>query len=106
MFGKQEPIKRGSDGQWIEDERKGIGQFRRSMYLSQTRTRWVNFLHVFDCPDMTSDNQTERFRSALPTQSLAMMNSPLVMRTSKAFTEKLLEESKNNYDVAVNLYSN
>jgi len=103
MFGKQEPIKRGSDGQWIEDDRKGIGQYRRSLYVAQTRTRWVNFLHVYDCPDMTSDNQTERFRSALPTQSLAMMNSPLIMRTSKAFSEKLLEESKNNYDVAVNL---
>jgi hypothetical protein len=103
MFGKQEPIKRGPDGQWMEDDRKGLGQYRRSLYVSQTRTRWVNFLHVYDCPDMTSDNQTERFRSALPTQSLAMMNSPMVMRTSKAFAEKLLEESKNNYDVAVNL---
>jgi len=30
---------------------------------------------------------TERFRSALPTQSLALMNSPLVMRATKAFTE-------------------
>ena len=43
------------------------------------------FLHAFDCPDMTSDNQPERFRSSLPTQSLALMNNPLVMRTSKAF---------------------
>ena len=57
----------------------------------------------YDCPDMTSDNQTERFRSALPTQSLAMMNSPLIMRTSKAFAQKLIEQSNNNYDVAVNL---
>ena len=62
MFGKQEPIKRGPDGQWLEDN-QGSGAIRRSLYLAQTRTRSVAFLHVFDCPDMTSDNQPERFRA-------------------------------------------
>jgi Protein of unknown function (DUF1553)/Protein of unknown function (DUF1549)/Planctomycete cytochrome C len=103
MYGKQEPIKRGPDGQWLEDDKKGTGANRRSVYLAQTRTRWVNFLHVFDCPDMTSDNQAERFRASLPIQSLAMMNSPLVMRTTKAFTQKILEETNNNQQEAVNL---
>jgi len=102
MFGKPEPIKRGPDGQWLEDP-AGAGQARRSLYLTQTRTRSVAFLHAFDCPDMTSDNQSERFRSSLPTQSLALMNNPLVMRTSKAFTQEVLEKSKNNYDQAVTL---
>ena len=102
MYGPQVQIKRGPDGQWLEDEKKTInGANRRSLYLAQTRTRWVSFLHVFDCPDMTSDNQPQRFRSALPVQSLAMMNNPLVMRTTKAFTQKVLEESANNYDEAV-----
>src|SRR5689334_12690344 len=86
MFGKQEPIKRGPDGQWLEDGQRA-GAARRSMYLAQTRTRSVAFLKVFDCPDMTSDNQPERFRASLPTQSLAMMNNALVMRTSKAFAQ-------------------
>ena len=103
MFGRQEQIKRGPDGQWLEDEKRGNGQNRRSIYLAQTRTRWVNFLHVFDCPDMTSDKQAERFRSSLPAQSLALMNNPLVIRSSKAFAERVLEESKNNYDDAVTL---
>ena len=102
MFGKQEPIKRGPDGQWLEDN-QGAGATRRSLYLAQTRTRSVAFLHAFDCPDMTSDNQPERFRASLPIQSLAMMNNPLVMRTSKAFTQEVLEKSKNNYDEAVKL---
>lgn len=102
MYGPQVPIKRGADGQWLEDEKKALnGQNRRSMYLAQTRTRWIAFLHVFDCPDMTSDNQAERFRSALPTQSLAMMNNPLVMRTTKAFAERMLEKANNNYEQAV-----
>ena len=52
---------------------------------------------------MTSDNQPERFRASLPIQSLAMMNNPLVMRTSKTFTTELLEKTRNNYDDAVKL---
>ena len=61
----------------------------------------VAFLHAFDCPDMTSDNQAERFRASLPIQSLALMNNPLVMRTSKAFAQEVLEKSGNNYEDAV-----
>ena len=102
MFGKQEPIKRGPDGQWLEDN-QGTGASRRSLYLAQTRTRSVAFLHAFDCPDMTSDNQPERFRSSLPTQSLALMNNPLIMRASKAFATEVLEKSRNNYEDAVKL---
>ncbi len=102
MFGKQEPIKRGPDGQWLEDN-QGSGGSRRSLYLAQTRTRSVAFLHAFDCPDMTSDNQSERFRSSLPTQSLALMNNPLVMRASKAFATEVLEKSRNNYENAVKM---
>jgi hypothetical protein len=102
MFGKQEPIKRGPDGQWLEDN-QGAGASRRSLYLAQTRTRSVAFLHAFDCPDMTSDNQSERFRSSLPTQSLALMNNPLVMRTSKSFATEVLEKSRNDYEDAVKM---
>ena len=32
MFGKQEPIKRGPDGQWLEDN-QGTGATRRSLYI-------------------------------------------------------------------------
>src|SRR5207248_1605878 len=99
MFGKQEPIRRGPDGQWLEDDKAGNAT-RRSLYLSQTRTRSVAFLHAFDCPDMTSDNQTERFRSSLPTQSLALMNNPLVMRTTKALAQQLLEKTNNKSEDA------
>ncbi|MCU1329860.1 MAG: Protein of unknown function (DUF1553)/Protein of unknown function (DUF1549)/Planctomycete, partial [Bryobacterales bacterium] len=102
MFGPQIPIKRGSDGQWLEDEKKTVsGANRRSLYLTQARTRWVAFLHSFDGPDMTSDNQAQRFRSALPVQSLAMMNNPLVMRTTASFTQRLLEQTNNNYTDAL-----
>jgi hypothetical protein len=52
---------------------------------------------------MTSDNQPERFRSSLPAQSLALMNNPLVMRTSSAFAQEVLERTNKNYEEAVKL---
>ena len=52
---------------------------------------------------MTSDNQTERFRSSLPTQSLALMNNPLVMRTTKALAQQLLEKTNNKPEDALML---
>jgi cytochrome c553 len=100
MYGRHEPLKRGPDGQWLEDETKG-GANRRSLYLGQFRTRPIAFLHAFDAPTMTADNQPQRFRSALPTQSLALLNSPLILRTTSAFANQLLEQSKNNPDEAL-----
>ncbi|MBL8211150.1 MAG: PSD1 domain-containing protein [Bryobacterales bacterium] len=102
MYGPPEAIKRGADGQWMEEDKKSNPN-RRSMYLQQGRTRPVTFLHAFDMPEMTADKQSQRFRSALPIQSLAMMNSPLVMRTTKAFAQQLLERTGGDMDKAVNL---
>jgi len=100
MFGRQEPIKRGADGQWMEDDEKG-GASRRSLYIAQTRTRPVAFLHAFDAPTMTADNQSQRFRSALPTQALALLNGPLVLRATKAWAQQLLEQSQGDPGVAL-----
>jgi hypothetical protein len=102
MFGRQEPLKRGADGQWLEDDAKGNAN-RRSLYLQQSRTRPVAFLHAFDAPTMTADNQTQRFRSALPTQSLALLNNPLLMRTTKAFADQVLEQSKGDVEQALRM---
>jgi hypothetical protein len=52
---------------------------------------------------MTSDNQAQRFRASLPTQSLALLNNPLVFRTTQALTQQVLERSNNDYDQAVKL---
>jgi hypothetical protein len=93
MFGVQEPIRRAADSQWIEDDKKGRPN-RRSVYLAYTRTRPVGFLHAFDAPDMTADNQAQRFRSSLPKQSLALLNNPLIMRTTRAFRDQVLEQSQ------------
>ena len=102
MFGPQQPLKRGDDGQWLEDESKGRAN-RRSLYLSYGRTRPESFLRTFDCPDMTSDSQSQRFRSALPSQALALLNNSLVRRTSLAFAQQVLEQAKGDTDRALEL---
>jgi hypothetical protein len=102
MYGRQEPLKRGADGQWMEDDEKGNGR-RRSIYLKQSRTRPVAFLHSFDAPTMNTDHETQRFRSALPTQSLALLNSPFVEKMSKAFAGQLLEQANQDVDAAVRM---
>ena len=95
MFGPQEALKRGADGQFVENSR------RRSVYLAYTRTRPHGFMHAFDAPDMTADHQSQRFRSALPSQSLALLNNPLTMRVTSAFAEQVLEQSHGNFEDAV-----
>ncbi len=100
MYGKQEPLGRGPDGQWMEDDEKGNGR-RRSIYLKQSRTRPVAFLHAFDSPTMNTDHETQRFRSALPTQSLALLNSPFMEKVSRAFASQLLEQSGGQLEPAL-----
>jgi hypothetical protein len=102
MYGPQLPLKRAADNQWIEDGKKGNPN-RRSIYLSYGRTRPEGFLRAFDCPDMTSDSQSQRFRSALPSQSLALLNNSLVRRTSLAFAGQVLEEGKGEIEAALRL---
>jgi hypothetical protein len=52
---------------------------------------------------MTSDSQSQRFRSALPSQALALLNNPLVRRTAAAFADQVLEQSAGNIDGALHL---
>lgn len=100
--GPQVRLKRAADGQWIEDEKTGNPN-RRSLYLSYGRTRPAGFLRAFDCPDMISDSQSQRFRSALPSQSLALLNNSLTRRVSQAFAKQVLEQSKGDTEAALRL---
>jgi hypothetical protein len=50
---------------------------------------------------MTSDSQSERFHSALPSQSLALLNNSLARRASLAFAQQTLEQSKGDLDEAI-----
>lgn len=52
---------------------------------------------------MTSDSQSQRFRSALPVQALALLNNPLTRRTSLALAGNLMQRSNGNVEEAIAL---
>jgi hypothetical protein len=47
---------------------------------------------------MDAGNMPLRFRSALPAQSLAMMNNPLVIESAKAFAARIAKEAGEGID--------
>jgi hypothetical protein len=100
MLGAFDPIKKAADGQWLPDEGEGPAN-RRSIYLAQSRTRPVGFLHAFDMPTMTADSVSKRFRSTRPTQALVLLNNPLVRKASTALAGRVLEETGGEFDGAL-----
>ena len=100
MFGEFDPIKEAPDGQYLPDEKEGPRN-RRSLYLAQSRTRPVGFLHAFDMPTMTQDSVAKRFRSTRPSQALVLLNNPLVRQASKALADRALEENRGELDPAL-----
>jgi hypothetical protein len=64
---------------------------RRSVYLMQRRTFVYPLLAAFDAPElMTSCPQ--RPRTVVPTQALALLNSPLAREQAAAFARRLVRE--------------
>jgi hypothetical protein len=100
MFGKSDPLKQGDDGQWIEADAGEAGH-RRSIYLLNRRTGTDGFLLAFDEPTMDNGSAAQRFRSALPSQSLGLMNNPMVFAVSDAFATRLEKNSGRDTEAAL-----
>ena len=66
----------GADGAIVIPELRPGGH-RRSVYLQQRRTQVVSLLQVFDSPTIVY-NSLRRPRTAMPLQSLALLNSDFV----------------------------
>ncbi len=97
-FGEYEPVIKRPDGQWILDPKKA-NLNRRSVYIAQSRTRPHGFLLAFDAPTMDNQNAPKRFRSALPVQALALMNSPFIVRSAEALSERTRAETDGDFDL-------
>jgi hypothetical protein len=97
MFGMYEPLTQGPDGQWVVDPDKGNDR-RRSLYITNRRSGTHGFLLTFDAPPMDNGNMPQRFRAALPTQSLAMMNNEFVLASAAALAGRTREESGGDFD--------
>lgn len=61
---------------------------RRSVYLIERRAFHLSLLTVFDQP-VVATNCPERTRSAVPLQSLAMLNDPFVVEQSERFADRI-----------------
>ncbi len=81
------PIQVDGDGAvTIADSRPGA--CRRSIYLQQRRTQPVSMLQVFDSPSIVF-NSVKRSRTAMPIQSLTLLNSEFVRSRARAFANRL-----------------
>jgi hypothetical protein len=97
-FGEYEPLKQNEDGQWIVNTANGGNDRRRSLYITHRRSGTHGFLLAFDAPPMDNANMPQRFRSALPTQSLALMNSDFVVESSQALADRVARESGDDWE--------
>src|SRR5262249_14350802 len=77
------------------------GARRRSVYVQTRKSTPQSFLLAFDQPTMDAGNMAVRFRSALPVQSLAMMNNPLVIQASKKLAGRIAREAGEGIDARV-----
>src|SRR5207248_3503689 len=75
-------------GKWVVTK-DAAEHTRRSVYLLERRTFLYPLFAAFDAPEvMTSCPQ--RTRTVVPTQALALLNSPLVRTQAEAFARRLL----------------
>ena len=90
MGGPYVPIQANADGAVVISE-SGQGGRRRSVYLQQRRTQVVSLLQVFDAPTIVF-NSLRRPRTAMPLQSLALMNSDFVRARAQSFAGHILDQ--------------
>jgi hypothetical protein len=93
MAGPYVAIEARGDGAVVVPESRP-GSHRRSVYLQQRRTQVVSLLQVFDTPTIVF-NSLRRPRTAMPLQSLALLNSEFVRARAAAFARRLEREEAN-----------
>jgi len=64
---------------------------RRSVYVFLKRNAVYPMLEAFDAPN-PQESCSRRFRSVIPSQSLILMNDPLVLEWSRAFAGRVLND--------------
>ncbi len=99
LFGEPVPVKKAADGQYVADAPKGPQ--RRSIYVLTRKSAPLGFLLAFDQPTMDAGNMPVRFRSALPVQSLAMMNSTFVLESSRALAARLEKDAGSDFEARI-----
>lgn len=88
LGGPYVPTRRTEAGEVIAENSS-----RRSVYLQQRRTQVVSLLDVFDAPSLVT-NCTRRNTSAIPLQSLSLLNSDFALGRARALARRIKEEAK------------
>ena len=78
------------------DNKLGLTSKRRSLYLRIAAEKEVEFLKIFDSPNVTECY--ERRPSVVPQQALALANSELTLRETKHLVQALLADSGSDAD--------
>lgn len=89
MYGQPLRARRVGDGQYVASGK------RRTIYTFNQRSAIPDFLTVFDAPQMET-NMPHRARSAVASQSLALMNNPFVLECSQSLANRILKDSDKN----------
>jgi hypothetical protein len=76
------------------DHKKGLESTRRSVYMRIAAEKEVEFLKIFDSPNVTECY--ERKPSVMPQQSLALANSGLTLDKSRLLARALAGEIAND----------
>ena len=77
-------------------------KWRRSIYLLMRRSYHVNLMCVFDQPVMAT-NCGQRDTSAVPLQSLTMLNDPLMVQQSRAFAARVAKLAGSSLDQQISV---
>jgi hypothetical protein len=78
------------------DHMQGLSTLRRSIYLREAAEKYVEFLQIFDGPNVTECY--ERKTTVMPQQALALANSELAIREARMLAREL---SKTNTSDAI-----
>ena len=73
---------------------------RRSVYIFLKRNAVYPMLEAFDAPN-PQETCSRRFRSVIPSQSLILMNDPLVLEWSRALAGRVLNDGGLSLDQQV-----
>jgi len=87
-FGPPVPIKVMKDGEVIGDPSKKTE--RRSIYLTNRRTRPITMLETFDAPFL-NPNCVKRAQSIVSSQALQLMNSDMVRESSRFMAGRIID---------------
>jgi hypothetical protein len=85
-------VRTGNLPRWPLDATDGPHVWRRSLYLFRMRSLPLPFLETFDLPDLAR-SCPERTTTTVPTQGLALLNSPFIVAQSHHFAARVVREA-------------